>query len=126
MEDKSKSLTQYSFPHYSWGLKITLVEEIENGQLSISQAAKKYGVSRSAVEKWVKKYGNLDRKLREMGGKSPKQEIKELKKKLDDSELKNSILETMLDILEEDYGIDVLKKHYPEWHKRIKEKGTND
>ena len=55
--------TKITYQGYSWGLKISIIEEIENGQISINQAAKKYRVSRTAIQRWMKKYGNLDKKL---------------------------------------------------------------
>jgi hypothetical protein len=33
-----------------------------------------------AYKKWTKKYGNIDRKLRDVGGKSPQQKNKELQR----------------------------------------------
>ena len=66
---KKKTITLASKPTdqgYSHGFEIAIIERIENGQLSINQAAKEYDVSRSGVQKWIKKYGNLDRKLRNM------------------------------------------------------------
>jgi len=78
-EPQARKIT---YQGYSWGLKIGIIEEIENGQISINQASIKYGIGRSTIQKWIAKFGNLDRKLREMGGRSPKQEIQELKKKI--------------------------------------------
>ncbi len=72
-----------------------------------------YDVSRSAIQKWIKKYGNLDKKLREMGGRSPKQEIAELKKKLKKAELEREIWQLAVEILEDEYGIDVKKNTCP-------------
>ncbi len=117
MKEKQDQAPHVTFHGYSWGFKITVVEQIENGLFSINQAAKNYGVSRTSIQRWVEKYGNLDRKLREMGGKSPRQEIKELKKKLEQMELENSIYETLFEVLEKDFGVDLVKKHFPEWQK---------
>lgn len=107
---RDEQATQITYQGYSWGLKISIIEEVERGQISINQAAIKYGVSRTAIQKWMKNYGNLDKKLREMGGRSPKQEIAELKKKLKQAELERDILETALEIVEDEYGVDVKKK----------------
>ena len=109
--------TKITYQGYSWELKINIIEEIENGQVSINQAAKKYGVSRTAIQKWMKKYGNLDKKLRDMGGRSPKQEIAELKKKLKQAELERDILETALEIIEDEYGVDVKKKFLSQYQR---------
>jgi len=113
MEQKEKPATKITYQGYSWGLKITIVEQVENGQISINQAAKKYGVSRAAIQKWMKRFSNLDKKLRYMGGRSPKQEIKELRKKIANLETERDILESAIDIVEEEYGVDVRKKFLP-------------
>ena len=110
MDNEQNPASKITYQGYSWGTKISIIEEIESGRLSINQASLKYGVSRTGIQKWIKKFGNLDRKLREMGGRSPKQEIAELKKKLQKAELERDILETALEIVEDEYGVDVKKK----------------
>ena len=119
MEQKEKPATKITYQGYSWGLKISIIEQIENGQISINQAAKKYGVSRSGIQKWMQRFSNLDKKLRAMGGRSPKQEIKELRKKISNLETERDILESAIDILEDEYGVDVRKKCIPESQRRI-------
>ena len=39
MEQKETPATKITYQGYSWGLKITIVEQVENGQISINQAA---------------------------------------------------------------------------------------
>jgi transposase-like protein len=109
-ERNAHQAAKITYQGYSWGLKISIIEEIENGQISINQASKKYDIGRSTIQKWMNKFGNLDKKLREMGGKSPKQEIEELKKKLARMEMERNILESAIEIVEEEYGFDVKKK----------------
>ena len=58
--------------------------------------------------------GTFDKKLREMGGQSAKQEIQRLRQKVKDLEAEKLILETALEIVEEEYGVDVKKKFLPE------------
>jgi len=111
-----------TYQGYSHGFKMAIIERLENGQLSINQAAKEYDCSRSAIQKWVKKYANLDRKLRNMKGKSPQQQIDELKKKLKEAETSNLILETAIEIIEEDYGIDVKKKCLTKYQRSVLKK----
>ena len=108
-----------TYQGYSWGLKIGIIEEIENGQISINQASKKYNIGRSTIQKWVSRFGNLDKKLREMGGRSPKQEIQELKKKLAQVEMERNVLETAIEIVEDEYGVDVKKKFLSPYQKSI-------
>lgn len=119
---RKKKITLASKPTYqgySHAFKMAIIERIENGQLSINQAAREYDCSRSAIQKWVKKYANLDRKLRNMKGKSPQEQIDELKKKLYQEERKNLILETAIEIIEENYGVDVKKKYLTPYQKEV-------
>lgn len=112
-----------TYQGYSYGFKVAIVERIENGQLSISQAAKEYDVSPSGIRKWIKKYGNLDKKLRGMGWKSAQQQIEDLKKQLRESELKNVVLESTIEFLEEDFKIDAKKKYLSAYQRSILKKG---
>lgn len=101
---KKKTITlsfKPTYQDYSHRFKLAIIERIENGQLSINQAAREYDVSYSSIHKWSKKYGNLNRKPRNMQGKSPKQKIAELEKKLKEAEKKVMIWETTLEIIEE-------------------------
>lgn len=111
---RKKTITVANKPTYhgySHAFKIAIIERIENGQLSINQAAKEYECSRGAIQKWVKKYANLDRKLKVLKGKSPQQEIADLKKQLKQAQTSNLIWELAMEIIEDDYGVDVKKKY---------------
>lgn len=111
---RTNPATKITYQGYSHGFKLSILAEIENGQISVNQAAKKYGVSRAAIQKWMNKMGNFNKKLREMGGNSAKQEIQRLKQKIRDLETQRDILETAIEIVEEEYGVDVKKKFLPE------------
>jgi len=104
---------------YSHAFKMAIIERIENGQLSINQAAKEYDCSRSAVQKWVKKYANLERKLRNLKGKSPQQEIADLKKKLKQEQRKVIVFEAAMEIIEEMYDVDVKKKLLSDYQRKV-------
>ena len=105
---------------YSYAYKKEVFESIENGKLSQNQASKYFGVHRKTISGWLKKYGNFEKKLREMGGKSPKQNIADLRAKLRVAEGENDVLKAVMSIIEEEYGEEVLKKYLPEsLHKKI-------
>lgn len=99
---------------YSYAYKMEVLEGIENGKHSQNQASKIYGVHRKTISGWLKKYGNFEKKLREMGGKSPKQNIADLRAKLRVSEGENEVLKAVMSIIEEEYGEESLKKYLPE------------
>lgn len=108
-----ESATHPTYFGYSHAFKLQVLAEVENGLISINQAAIKYKISRAVIQKWMKKYGNLDKKLRQMGGKSAKQEIQELRKQIKDLQSQKLILETAIEIIEDEYGVDVKKKFLP-------------
>ena len=99
---------------YSYAYKMEVVESIENGKLSQNQASKVYGVHRKTISGWLKKYGNFEKKLKEMGGKSPKQEIADLRAKLHASQGENQVLKAVMSIIEDEYGEEMIKKYLPE------------
>jgi transposase len=99
---------------YSYGYKKEILEQIENGKLSQCQASKLYGVHRRTISRWISKYGNFDKKLKEMGGKSPRQELADLRAKLRVSQGENDVLKAVMGIIGEEYGEEVLKKYLPE------------
>ena len=109
--------TKPTYQGYSHAFKMAIVERVENGQLSRNQAAKEYDVCRGSIHKWVKKYGNLDKKLRNMGGKSPEQKIKELQKQLTEQKKLVRFWETAMEIIEDEFKVDVKKKYLTEYQR---------
>jgi len=70
---------------YSLSFKLQLVEEIEQGHLTKSQAKAKYGIQGdSTVTKWLKKYGNFDweHQTSRTMSTTPEQRILELEEKI--------------------------------------------
>ena len=46
---------------YTMSFKLQIVQEIERGQLTITEATKKYGIQcRKTVVEWLRKFGNFD------------------------------------------------------------------
>lgn len=107
---------------YSEAFKLFIVEEIEAGRLSQSEANRKYAIfGHSTILKWLRKYGTVRhngcfRKSVVMSKETQEMlrlqnEIKALKTELDDSRLKNVVLETFVDIAEKELGIPIRKKY---------------
>jgi len=110
---------------YSESFKIHVVSEVESGKLSKCAANRKYGIlGHSTILKWCRKYGHFDnnkhkiqkRTLKTMNSEDYeilrlKNEIESLKTELEDSRLKNVVLETMVDIAEKEFDIPIRKKY---------------
>lgn len=104
---------------YSLGFKLSVVELVEKGDLTYKQAQKRYGIQgRSTVLVWLRKHGTLDwskpRKTTMPKSKeTPAQTIKRLEKQLADEQLKNQMLNKMIDLSDRQYGTSIRKKFSP-------------
>lgn len=104
---------------YSISFKRKVVREIEEGELTISQAHSRYGIKGGGtVRTWLCKFGKnhlLNKIVRiEMKGekdhmKELEAEIKKLKVALADATMEKHALETLIDIVNEHYQTDVKK-----------------
>jgi transposase-like protein len=115
---------------YSVSFKLQLVEEIEQGLLTKSQAMTKYGIQGdSTVTKWLKKYGNFDWEHRPSNpmSETPEQKILELEAKIkllekqkaraeylaERADKKAIIFDMLVDLAEKEYNIDIRKNYTP-------------
>jgi transposase len=90
-----------------------VIEAFQSGQMSQRQVTRKYGVHRTTIVTWEKKYGNLEKNYLRMEEKTPQQELVELKAALRASNEENKTLKYIMEILQEEYGEDVVKKYLP-------------
>ena len=93
-----------------------LVEHFQ-GKTTIRKLALKYGCSRSTVKRRLmaaRKQKQSDHEVQAQQSKiaasSMPDEVKQLKEALRMAELKIALLETMIDISDEEYGTDIRKK----------------
>ena len=104
---------------YSISFKQKVVKEIEEEGLTVSLAARRYGIRGGAtIQNWIKAFGKnhlLNKIVRvEMKGekdrvKELEAEIKKLKIALADKTMEKDVLETLIDIVNEHYETDVKK-----------------
>jgi len=94
------------------------VRKIERGEILKSEVAKLYGISASAVSKWVKKFGVLPKTQRiiiesesdYVALVQQKKKVKELEMQLGQIYMENSYLKKILECAKEEYSIDFEKK----------------
>ena len=110
---------------YSQAFKQQVVQEIEEGRWTLSEAGKVYGIRGShTVNGWLKRMGKLDLlpKLVRVEKPDEKNQIKELERKirelkdaLAETQVRCIIAETRLDIVCEQQGLDPedVKKKLP-------------
>jgi len=108
---------------YSLAFKLSVVEQVEKGELTYKQAQRRYGIQgRSTVLVWLRKHGLQDwntpsgRALsgsimtnRETKPLTPEQRIKELETQLHEAQEKAALFEAVIDVMRKDYGIAVKK-----------------
>lgn len=107
---------------YSLTFKLSVVDQVERGELSCSEAQRRYGIqSHSTVLTWLRKHGHQDwsrgasaPRLRSPTMASipltPEQRIKELETKLFDAEQKAEFFKAVIEVLDKDFGVSVVKK----------------
>lgn len=108
-----------TFYRYSLAFKQKVVSEIEKGKLGISEAKRLYGIKgEETIQLWIKKLGknHLLNKVVRIEMKDEKdlmrelqKENKKLKEVLGDARVKEIALETLVEVINEEYGIDAKK-----------------
>ena len=111
--------------------KLSVVREYEETKVSLEELTRKYGIQgHNTVRRWINKFGTFDWQnltLQPMA-KTKDQELIELREKVKVLERKNARLEKeleqkdmkaeffnlMIEIAEEEYGVDIRKKCSPE------------
>ena len=116
---------------YPLSLKLQIVQSIEQGKLSTTQAQRKYGIqARSTVVSWLRKYGTFDWENQTSLNmpKTPDQRLLELEqevrllkkqkasleKQVEQSDKKIILFDMMINLAEKEYNIPVRKNFKPE------------
>jgi transposase len=92
-------------------LKIFVVDQIQNGQISTNFASKKYDVPRTTIAYWIKKYSTL---VQQNTGMSKLDEIKKLKERIEALEFMKDFQQDIIADMELITGVDMSKKSLPE------------
>jgi transposase-like protein len=91
-------------------LKIFVVDQIQNGQISTNFASKKYDVPRTTISYWLKKYSTL---VQQNTGMSKLDEIKKLKERIEELEFVKDFQQDVIADMELITGVDMSKKSLP-------------
>ena len=91
-------------------LKLFVVDQIQNGQISVNFASKKYDVPRTTINYWIKKYSTL---VQQNTGMSKNDEIKKLKEKIEELEFQKDFQQDIIADMEIITGVDMSKKSLP-------------
>ena len=97
-----------------------IVKEYLKGGMTYRELEEKYAVSSSTIHRWVQEFekasgpeelqrGKVRRALVAKEGELSS-EVRELRRELEEARLYNKLLNTMIDIAEDQMGIDIRKK----------------
>ena len=95
----------------SYDLKLSIIDQIANGQISVNHAAKTYNVSRSSIDYWMKKMLSFEQKNKAM---AKKDEIKKLKERIEELEFIKDFQQEIMAEIELESGVDIAEKSLPE------------
>ena len=116
-----KSKTRNAKKHLREETKMEIVHDYYLGALNKTHLAEKYGVGWETVHKIIRKFAaENDKSALLMGkhttdslseeNKALRKEVMELKKKLYDETMRADFYDTMIDVAEEMFGIEIRKK----------------
>lgn len=133
------SKTKRTQRDYSLAFKLSVVDQIEKGEMTYKQAQARYGIQgRSTVLTWLRKHGRLNwidstsinRHQRgvcmstEKSKPTPEQRIKELEQQLAEEKLKAQFFEGVVKVLNDDFGVSISKKRLATLSRKNRFKGS--
>jgi len=107
--------------YFSEEFKKKKVREIELNTVTVSQVTREYGVSKTAVYKWIYKYSAMRKKgiKQVVEAKSDtlkitrlREEVRDMERLIGQKQIRIDFLEKMIELAEQEYGIDIKKKYF--------------
>lgn len=112
-----------AYEKVSFDLKLSVIDQINNGQISINHASKVYGISRSTITYWNQKLRSFEQNSKTM---SKNEEIKKLKERIEELEFVKDLQQDIIADFEKVTGEILSKKYLPETlAKEIEKKRRN-
>ena len=95
----------------SFDFKLSVIDEIKNGRISVNYASKKHNLSRSTIQYWMEKLSNYGSKEKQV---NKEQEIKKLKERIEALEFIKDFQQDVIIEFEKVTGKELSKKYLPE------------
>jgi transposase len=110
MKTQKEPWRKKSYEKVTLELKLFVVDQIQNGQISTNFASKKYDIPRTTIGYWIKKYSTL---VQQNTGMSKLDEIKKLKERIEELEFVKDFQQDIIADMEIITGVDLSKKSLP-------------
>ena len=108
--NKKQPCRKNEYQKVSFDLKLSIIDEINNGQISANYASKKYGISRGTLAYWIKKLSNFESKSKAM---SKNDELKKLRQRIEELEFVKDFQQDIIADFERITGEHLSKKYLP-------------
>jgi len=95
----------------SFDFKLSVIDEIHNGLISINHASKIYNISRSSITYWMKKLSSFNQNKK---GMSKNDEIKKLKERIEALEFIKEMQQDIIVEFEKVTGQELSKNYLPD------------
>jgi transposase-like protein len=110
-QNKKADCRKKEYQKVSFDLKLSIIDKIHNGQISINHAAEVYSISRSSISYWMKKLSSFEQRKK---GMSKSDEIKKLKERVEELEFIKELQQDIIIDFEKITGEELSKKCLPE------------
>lgn len=108
---KKQACPKKGYEKVSFHKKLSIIDEIHNGLISINHASKVYGISRSSISYWMKKLSSFAQTKK---GMSIQEENKKLKERIQALEFIKELQQDIIVDFEKVTGQELSKKYLPE------------
>ena len=110
-KQENSTCRKKQYQKIGYDLKLSIIAEITNGQISLNHAAHKYQISRASISYWIKKLSSFEQTKKAVGLKD---EIKRLKEEIERLEFIKDFQQDIIAGLEVEAGLELAKKSLPE------------
>lgn len=108
---KKQPCPKKEYQKIGFDLKLSIIDQITNGQISVNYAAKFHGISRSSITYWMKKLRSFEQNSKTM---SKNQELKKLKERIEELEFVKDFQQMIIADFEVSTNLQFAKKSLPE------------
>jgi transposase-like protein len=108
---KKEHCPKTEYKKIGFDLKLSIIDQISNGQISLNHASKLHGISRSSITYWMKKLRSFEQNSKTM---SKNQELKKLKERIEELEFIKDFQQMIIADFEASTNLDFAKKSLPE------------
>ena len=120
---KKEHCPKIEYKKIGFDLKLSIIDQISNGQISLNHTSRLHGISRSSITYWMKKLRSFEQNSKTM---SKNQELKKLKERIEELEFIKDFQQMIIADFEVSTNLDFAKKSLPETLLKEVEKKKKD